>query len=154
MNDIESRLDVEFAPAWRPDPGDKLSGEVVGIGERAGEYGSYPIVTLRRDDGEELALHAFHSVLASELAALRPKLGDRLAVRYDGKKQTRTGTGSYHGYKVVKDGDEQAVDWSQYAAGDEQSAAAPPASDVPAGTADFAAAAAPAAKAADDDIPF
>ena len=31
---LEDRLDTEFASAWRPEPGDKLVGEITGLGER------------------------------------------------------------------------------------------------------------------------
>jgi hypothetical protein len=114
MSTIEDKLDAEFAAAWRPDAGDKLAGEVVAIGERQGQYDPYPIVTLRRDDGEEFAIHAFHTVLGAQLAALRPKLGDRIAVKYIGKTQNKAGTGEYHGYRAVKDGADGGVDWSKY----------------------------------------
>lgn len=118
MSTIEDKLDAEFAAAWRPDPGDKIAGEVVAIGERQGQYDPYVVVTLRRDDGEEFAIHAFHQVLGAQLAALRPQLGDKLALKYQGKKQNQAGTGSYHAYRAVKDGDEAGIDWSKYDAGE------------------------------------
>jgi len=101
---LEDRLDVEFAPAWHPDAGDKLTGE----------YGTYPIITLRRDDGEELAVHAYHSVLAAQLAEVRPVLGSRIAVQYTGRIEKRDGTGSYHGYKAVGDSAEPLFSWEKY----------------------------------------
>ena len=39
MSSLDDRLDAEFAPAWRPEPGEKLIGEVVALSERTGEYG-------------------------------------------------------------------------------------------------------------------
>lgn len=117
MSSLDDRLNADYAPAWRPDPGDRVVGEVVGITERQGEYEPYPIVTVRRDDGKEFAIHAFHTVLAGELARLQPKLGDRIAVKYTGRKEGRSGT-SYHAYRAVKDGDESAFSWGKYATGE------------------------------------
>jgi hypothetical protein len=155
MSTLDDRLDADYAPAWRPDPGDKIEGEVVAIAERAGEYDPYPIVTVRRSDGEEFAIHAFHTVLAGEFAKLQLKLGDKIAVKYLGKKQNRAGNGSYHAYRVVKDGDEPLVNWTKYATGTDDDDSTP-ASDLPS---DFPAPTGygqPPAKPKDDgdDIPF
>lgn len=111
---IDDRLDAAYAPAWRPDVDDKLSGEVVALSERDGGYGSYPILTIRRDGGEELAVHAVHQVLSSQLAELRPKVGDRIAIKYLGKIANKAGTGSYHGYRAVSDAATGGVDWARY----------------------------------------
>lgn len=116
---IEDRLDASFAPAWRPDVDDRLIGEVVALSERDGGYGSYPILTIRRDGGEELAVHAMHDVLSRELAKLRPAVGDRLAIKYCGKVSPKSGAGApYHSYKVVSDAAAGGVDWGRYGDGD------------------------------------
>jgi hypothetical protein len=84
MATIHDQLDREFAPAWKPQPGDKLVGIVTALSTRNGEYGEYPIVTVRSDDGE-FAAHAFHEVLANELAKVAPKVGDQVGIKYVGK---------------------------------------------------------------------
>ena len=111
---IGDALDRDFAPAWRPESGDKLIGVVTDLSSRTGEYGSYPIVTVRDDDGNEWAVHAFHEVLANEFARIAPKVGDRIGIKYAGKHPER----GYHRYRVQRDGD-AAFDWSQFA-GDER----------------------------------
>lgn len=142
------RLDAEFAPAWRPDHGDKLAGEVVALSERDGGYGSYPIVTLRRDDGEELAVHAMHQVLSSQLAELRPKVGDRIAIAYRGKVAPKSGTGApYHSYRVVSDAATGGVDWGKYGDVDEEAGGSDLPSTADAQPDDFAA-------TADQDAPL
>jgi len=114
---LEDRLDDDCAPAWRPDPGDRISGQVVGISERAGyNEHHYPVVTLRRDDGERFALHALHGVLSAQLAELRPTIGDKIAVMYVGKVDAAGGPGTYRHYKAVKDVTPQLIDWSKYRA--------------------------------------
>src|SRR5205085_256955 len=109
---IENRLDADFAPAWKPEPGEKLVGEIVSISEREGGFGRYPIVTLRSDDGAEIAVHAFRTVLASKLAEVRPKVGERLGVKYEG--EVAGAERRYHSYKVAVDRAERPVDWSSY----------------------------------------
>jgi hypothetical protein len=109
---IEDRLEADFAPAWRPERGEKLVGEVVAISERTGGYGSYPIVTLRRDDGGEVAIHAFHQVLAARLAEVQPKVGEHLGVKYEG--EINGGERRYHSYRVVVDRPERPINWSAY----------------------------------------
>jgi hypothetical protein len=83
---LEDRLDAN-AEAWRPQPGDKLIGAVVDLGSRTTEYGTYAIVTLRTEAGDEVAVHAFHAVLAREFQKRPPRLGERLGIKYLGKSE-------------------------------------------------------------------
>ena len=109
MSSLQDDLDRDYAAAWQPDPGDKLVGTVVDISERDGAFGRYPIVTLSTEDGE-LAIHAFHDVLANELARIAPKVGDELGVKYAGKHPDK----GYHQYRVRRAGASADVDWSRY----------------------------------------
>lgn len=109
-NSVLDDLDREYAPAWKPDAGDKIVGIVSEISEREGTYGVYPIVTLRTEDGE-LAVHAFHEVLQNELARLAPKQGDLLGIKYAGMDSDK----GYHRYRVRRGGAEAGgVEWSRY----------------------------------------
>lgn len=110
MISLTDRLDTDFAPGWRPDPGDKLIGEVVSVTERTGDFGPYPVVTVRCDTGDELALHAFHTVAAAKLAEQAPRAGERIGIKYKGKRD-----GRYHDYSVVVERAAVPVDWSRYA---------------------------------------
>jgi hypothetical protein len=116
LTTIDDQLDRDFAPAWRPKPGDQIVGVVTDLAVRDGDYGRYPVVTIRAEgsgfDGE-VAIHAFHAVLASELARVEPKVGDQIGIRYlglvDGAER------SYHGYRVAKEGlTDPVVDWSAF----------------------------------------
>jgi hypothetical protein len=112
---IEDRLNADFAEAWKPEPGDTLIGEIVEIGERDGGYGPYPIVTIRQDDTSVLAVHAFHTVLASQLAEQHPAIGDRIGIRYKGRVTSEGARGGYHSYRVTVDRPAGGnVDWSKY----------------------------------------
>src|SRR5215213_5893131 len=114
MSNLHEDLERDYAPAWKPSEGDALVGVVVDVTEREGNFGRYPIVTLRTADGEELAVHAFHEVLQGELAKVAPKPGDELGIRYLGKHPER----GYHRYRVRRAGDTAEVDWGRYGGGE------------------------------------
>lgn len=99
-------LDEEFAPGWRPEPGDTIQGIVDDLDERDGGYGTYPIVTVRRitgPDGAEtlstdrVAIHCMGTVLAGWVKEKGIKRGDRIALRYNGKKIGKSNQ-SFHDY--------------------------------------------------------
>jgi hypothetical protein len=94
--DITSMLD-SFPEGWRPNPGDKLVGVVIGLETRAGEYGEYPIVTVRTDAGQDFAFHAYHTVAERELAKLQPRVGDRIGIAYHGLHLSK----GYERYRIV-----------------------------------------------------
>ncbi|HXF37595.1 MAG TPA: hypothetical protein VNO17_10520 [Actinomycetota bacterium] len=113
--DIADRVE-SFPEPWRPEPGDKLVGTIIELGERASEYGgSYPLVTVMTDDGREVVWHAFHTVARSELARQRPEVGDRIAAKYWGRDEDR----GYERYRVLvehrRPAPSAAPDWEKVA---------------------------------------
>jgi len=89
--------DRDTAPAWRPDPGTTMAGEVQGfrmggLPANAGGYGIYPIVIYKLDDGNVVSVHAFHTLLQDQLRELKgqgkAKRGARHFIYYDGVKET------------------------------------------------------------------
>ena len=115
MSNLQDQLDADYAEAWKPAPGQSIVGVVVDVTEREGAYGRYPIVTLRTEAGDERALHAFHEVLADELAKLAPKPGDEIGVKFLGKHPER----KYYRYRARRSGATAEVAWSKYAGGGE-----------------------------------
>lgn len=113
MSSLEDRLDSTSEP-WKPNEGDKLIGTVVDIDERDGGYGSYPIIVVLTDSGDQLAFHAFHTVAKSELAKARPVVGDRIGVKYLGKPEGK----NYESYRitVARDDGRQQLDWDRIGA--------------------------------------
>lgn len=114
---LEDRLDKPTT-AWKPAPGDKIIGTVLELDTLESKFsGSYPLVVIETDDGEGNAIHAFHTVLRSELARKRPAIGDRLGIKYFGRDED----GGYEMYRVILDRKEPdaraAVDWDDVAAG-------------------------------------
>jgi hypothetical protein len=101
---IEERLDTMPQP-WKPEAGDKLIGTVVELEERTSEYGSYPSVTVRVDNGEEIVFHGFHTVAKEELARKKPCIGDRIGIAYFGVDQAK----GYERYRIVVEPPEPPV---------------------------------------------
>lgn len=108
----------DYAPAWRPDKDDPktVKGQVVDVvmGPDFG-WGRYPIVTIRQQNGEDLAIHVQATILRSELAERRVGKGDDLEVAYLGKRAPKSGNGKpYHVYKV-SGGKEPVFSWDNAA---------------------------------------
>lgn len=99
-----------YAEAWRPTPGDVLTGTLAGVEMiDPGGNGPYPVVTLQTPAGER-NVHAFHSVLRRSLARRAPKIGDEVTITYLGERPGGK-NGTYHDYKV-RGGQGQEFDWA------------------------------------------
>jgi len=113
---LSDRLE-SFAEGWRPKPGEKLIGVITEVDERESDFGNgrYPVITVASDDGREVALHGFHTVLKGELAKKRPAVGDRIGVAYFGRSG---GERPYERYRLIveKPNPEGGVDWDAVAA--------------------------------------
>lgn len=105
----EDRMKIETATAWRPIPGDEITGYVITTRRRETEYGVHPVVILDlRTDETYTAVHAFHTVLKTRLAEIKPKPGDRLTIHYVGKID---GKGNpYHSYVAFNPDDTTTTD--------------------------------------------
>ena len=112
---LEERLEAGLPTAWRPDKDDMdiLIGEVVDIQIGTSDYGQYPIVVVRTQDGTEKAVHGFHSVLQSELQKHRPNVGERVGIKFLGDVPTKPGSPykSYKGYRIQVERDGTAFNW-------------------------------------------
>lgn len=116
----------DFPSAWRPDQDDEktIKGRVVGIAMSPDfGFGPYPIVTIRNDAGTEIAIHAMHQILRTELARRRPGAGDDLEVTYLGKRAPKSGNGNpFHVYRVAG-GKEPEFNWENELPEEERSQA-------------------------------
>jgi hypothetical protein len=109
---LEDRLDEPYAEAWRPAPGESLIGEVVAIDQRISAYDGvtlYPVVTVRKDNGDTLAFHGYHAVAKAELGKQAPAIGERIGIKYIGKPPGK----AYEAYRIIVERDGPAVDWAQ-----------------------------------------
>ena len=63
------------------------------------------------DTGEKLcSVWLLHDALAGQMQKLRPTVGDRVAIRYNGRETSQAGR-SYHSYTVVGERQEPAFSW-------------------------------------------
>lgn len=108
MSDWLDGLDAPDARRWEfSKEGDQLVGEVVGVGTFTGDYGTSPTVTIMPDvanttedgskvkEGEALIFYASAKIAADEFEAKRPAVGDLLAIRYKGERDTKDGKNTY-----------------------------------------------------------
>jgi len=138
------KLDQEFAPAWRPDQ-DGAKNPIVGtflrMEQATTSYGACWLMILDVD-GDEIAVWLLHTVLKNELARAKPKPGEKVAIKYLGKKTSEGGT-KYAAYRVAVDRPvEEAFNWNQVGAEDLLEEGSEPV------------AAAAAAGPTEDDIPY
>jgi hypothetical protein len=91
----------ESPPAWKPVPGEVLVGTVEAYDTYVGKYGESKVCILR-DQAEDALISVYLSptVLLGEFKKLRPKIGEKVGIRYLGKAE---GDDGYHRFKVVVD---------------------------------------------------
>jgi hypothetical protein len=116
---LAAETEREHAEAWRPKPGDVLVGQYTRRDAGVSSYDgrTHPILVLKDRTGVEHAVWCFHAVLRERLAALKPKVGELVAVRYKGKRQGANA--AYHDYAVEIERAESADDWQAEAGDDE-----------------------------------
>ncbi|MEK6250660.1 MAG: hypothetical protein AABM43_01745 [Actinomycetota bacterium] len=104
--------EFDYAEAWVPAVGDVIRGKVTEVSSRSGEYGDYPIVTLKTDDGE-IAVHGFHTALRNQFAELNVQSGDSIGIMYRGRVKNRAGDREFESYRVKQmNGTGSAFDWN------------------------------------------
>lgn len=146
---------IEYAKGWRPDEGDTLVGIITAVDSGWSGYrnGNYPIITVQPEDGgDEVAVHCFHAALFNRVMSLRPKVGERIGVQYQGKRESKENprnTVAVYALRLDRPNDDP---YARIAASQPDPPQAPPATDVPADVSDFK----PDENTApaDDDIPF
>lgn len=118
QTDFMSQLDVQGAEGWKPNEGDTIVGTMQNItASNPGQYGIYPIVTLVTEEGELVNVHCFHQTLRNRLLEKRPRIGEKLAIRYNGRVQGKDKNRSaYYNYSVVVDRptDDVSTGWDAF----------------------------------------
>jgi hypothetical protein len=89
----------DFAPGWQPEVDVPLVATITAISEREGKYGPYKIYATEKEDGSAVAVHAFHSVLAQDLAEV--EVDNQVEITYLGKRPTKSGDKTFHAYRVI-----------------------------------------------------
>ena len=115
--------------SWQPDNPDNedanhdnpLEGKFTrGEVRTGGEWGDYPILFIEKDDGSEVAVHAFRTVLLNELTSTAPKIGERVQLFYGGTQKPKGSGKPYHVYKVKVIGREGgSFNWGRFGGTDD-----------------------------------
>lgn len=108
--------------AYKPErAGESVEGEIVALDVTGSEYTTddIPVITLKDADGNFRGVRGYHTTLRRDLEKLNIQVGDLLAIRYDGKKQTKDGKRSFHAYTVRKASSAPAAGGGSQAADDE-----------------------------------
>lgn len=134
------KLDEGFPESWIPkEEGDTIVGWVTRVERGYTTYGWRPILVLRDDEGELHSIWLLTEVLQNAMRRLRPVPGERIAIRFNGKKKAknpRPGTsGEYNDFRVVVDRPEEsaAIDWEATLGptGDAAEQQQPPEDEIP-----------------------
>lgn len=84
----------EKATTWSPTPGEVLRGTLEHAAERQTRYGPCTVANVRCEDSDTLyGVWLSHTVLASKWDEASPRVGDHVAISYEGKVE-----GALHPY--------------------------------------------------------
>jgi hypothetical protein len=98
---LEDAVEYDFT-GWQPEEGDSIIGTVAYVTEGQGNYDPYPMVAVITKEGASVMIHAFHLVLQSAIERQKPVAGDKIAVKYIGRKPSKVpGNDPMHVYNVV-----------------------------------------------------
>jgi hypothetical protein len=117
LNSIEDRYDALTTRVERSYPESVtfseerplLVGEFLRLDEGHTSYGPAKIAVLRTKDEREVGVWLLHTALKSAFARLRPKPGELVAIRYEGKRESAAGQ-TYDSYRVEIDR-ARGADW-------------------------------------------
>lgn len=100
----EQQADNAALPTWEPGIGETLTGTVAGYVTRTTKHGAARQVIVEREDGSgRIQVWVSSAVLRSAFEREQPKRGERIAIRYNGRHETK----GYHLYGLVVDRYEQ-----------------------------------------------
>jgi hypothetical protein len=101
MRNLERELEEleDWAPAWKPKPGDTLVGTLLRYDTGHTPFGPVRTATIRKADGERVSVWLSNTVLLNEFARLKPKPGERIGLKYLGTHRERR----YHRFRLLVD---------------------------------------------------
>ena len=109
MTDINAMLDKQSekndeergAEKWEPEEGDTLDGIILKTGwYDGGEYEPSMFFILKDMDGDTHRAYC-PTVLKNQLLELQPAMGTGIAIRYEGRKESKNSSRKYHAYTLV-----------------------------------------------------
>ena len=102
---MRQAADEGFATAWQPEnPDDEIVGVLVKVTMQAPtSFGPAPVVELETPTGARYSVWLFHTVLRRAFEREAVGLGERVLIRWLGKKTPEGGGNSYDDYRLVVD---------------------------------------------------
>ena len=89
--DLVTLLTHEPPVRWRPEPGERVTGELVRLVEKTSFGQSAPTLYLLVDDGRYVTVRASGVLLRNAVAELKPKPGEEVAVKFEGMRASAAG---------------------------------------------------------------
>lgn len=114
---LAERVDASDPQAWKPRDPDaghppKLVGTLIRQEEGHTSYGPAKIAVLRDPDGKDWSVWLLHNVLKGEFQRKNPRIGELVAIKYEGTVPPHDGQAGYEKYRVEVDrADDAAADW-------------------------------------------
>lgn len=110
MTPLQRNIAIATAPAWLPDAGSFLTGDLVMVRKGDSAYGAYPVLIIDPTDANKepnkfVAVHAFHTILQTELLKRRPTPGTKLTFAYMGQEESNASKRAYAAAVAQADGD-------------------------------------------------
>lgn len=109
--DLMEALDEEaegWPASWNPEPGDNLVGTIRRYSTGPSAYGPVRTVIIERDNKERVSLWLSSTVLLDLFKRDKPKVGERIGVRYLGKHPEK----KYRRWALVVDRDGSEPDFA------------------------------------------
>jgi len=116
---MRKAADEGFPTSWQPEePGDEILGTLARVTMQAPtSYGPAPVVELVTPVGGRFSVWLFHTVLRRAFEREAPALGERVLIRYLGKRRPEGGGNEYDDYRLIVDRPEASgsPDWTTMA---------------------------------------
>jgi hypothetical protein len=105
--DLEVLLGYEPPTRWRPEEGEKVIGELVRVVEQTSFGRSAPTLYLLVDDEHYITVRASGVVLRGALDELKPRPGEKVAIKFEGMQTSAAG----HQYRLHRFAVQRAGRW-------------------------------------------
>jgi hypothetical protein len=116
---MRKAADEGFPESWQPEsPDDEIVGTLARVTMQAPtSFGPAPVVELVLPGGARCSVWLFHTVLRRAFEREAPALGERLLIRWLGKRRPDGGGNAYDDYRLIVDRPENkgAPDWAAMA---------------------------------------
>ena len=116
--DLKHKLETwsGYPPAWKPQAGEVLVGTVTGYDIGESSFGRVHTCMIETEEGKRFSLWLSSKVLLSQFQKYRPKVGERIGLKYQGRDEAK----GYHRYRLVVDRPETAAPTFDELGGEEE----------------------------------